>query len=251
MRKTLYSFLLLLMLTLTSKAVSAAEYVFVSLEFPPLEYAGKDGIPEGIAVSIVRRIMNTLGHTVDIKIHPWSRSLDLVRKGHVDAIFTAYRTPKRETFLDYSREILVPQTVSFYVRKGSQIEFYGDLNNLKGRRIGVVSTISYGPKFDQFRDQLNIQSVENIEQNFDKLLLGRIDLFISNKFVADWKLNTADSAKHIIRLPQEVEHVPSYIGFSKKRKLTDLRDAFDLELTKLKDSGEYAKLLEQYKITPH
>ena len=42
----------------------AVEYFFVTLEFPPLEYTGEDGTPQGIAVDLVTRIMNNLGHTV-------------------------------------------------------------------------------------------------------------------------------------------------------------------------------------------
>ncbi|MBW1801029.1 MAG: transporter substrate-binding domain-containing protein, partial [Deltaproteobacteria bacterium] len=122
----------------------AANYVFVTLEFPPLEYTGEDGNPRGIAVDMVKRIMNSLGHAVQIKVYPWQKALKMVRDGDADAIFTAYKTPERETFLDYSAEMLVPQIVGFYVKKGSPINFDGDLNTLRNTRIGVVSTISYG-----------------------------------------------------------------------------------------------------------
>ncbi len=248
MKKMLCPYLVSLMLALLSAIAAAEEYVFVSLEFPPLEYTDKDGTPQGNAVDIVRRIMAGLGHKLEIRIHPWSRSLDLVRKGYADAIFTAYITPERQKFLDYSAEVLINQTVSLYAKKDSPIVFSGDLAILKDKQIGVISTISYGTKFDRIRGQLNIQSVAKLEQNFDKLLLGRIDLFISNNFVADWKLKSTGLGEKIISLPQEVERVPSYIGFSKKQKLTGLRDAFDQELVKLKKSGEYEKLLAQYKM---
>ncbi|WP_020407189.1 substrate-binding periplasmic protein [Hahella ganghwensis] len=245
MKKLLYSYLVSLTL-LFPAGTNASEYVFVSLEFPPLEYTGDNGKPTGIAVDIVRKIMASLGHQVEINIHPWSRSLDLVRKGNADAIFTAYRTPERETFLDYSNEVLIQQTVSLYAKKGSTITFSGDLSTLRDKQIGVVSTISYGVRFDQLRESLNIQPVQKLEQNFQKLLLGRIDLFISSKWVADWKLQTAGMTDHITRLPTEVESIPSFIGFSKKQGLTRLRDDFDRELIKLKNNGEYEEILKRY-----
>lgn len=224
----------------------AENYVFVTLEFPPLEYIGEDGDPQGIAVDIVKRIMSSLGHTVNIKVYPWARALDMVRDGEVDAIFTIYKTPEREAFLDYSAEVLIPQIVAFYVKKGSPITFNGDLNALKDKQIGVISTISYGIKFDQMRAQLQLQRVERLEQNFQKLLSHRIDFLISNIYMADWELQKAQLSDEIVRLPQEVERVPSYIGFSKQRGLTTLRDQFDQELLKLKASGEYFEVIRTY-----
>jgi polar amino acid transport system substrate-binding protein len=229
----------------------AANYVFVTLEFPPLEYTGVDGNPKGIAVDMVKRIMSSLGHTVQIRVYPWPKALEMVRNGDADAIFTAYKTPERETFLDYSTEVLVPQIVGFYVKKGSPITFNGDLRTLRARHIGVVSTISYGPKFDQMRTQLQVEHVDRIEQNFQKLLSDRIDLMISNIHVADWELQKLQLREKIVRLPHEVERLSSYIAFSKQRSLTTLRDQFDQELRKLKANGEYDEVIGKYGIEIH
>jgi polar amino acid transport system substrate-binding protein len=229
-----------------SSKVAAEHYRFVTLEFPPLEYAGEDGTPQGIAVDIVTKIMNKLGHTVDVKLYPWARGLDMVKEGDADAIFTAYKNPERELFLDYSQQVLIPQIVCFYVKKGNPITFDGDLNTVKDKRIGIVSTISYGQKFDQFKPQLQLDRVEELEQNFKKLEAGRIDLVISNAYVAESTLGKLQSTDSFTRLPQEVERVPSYIGFSKKRGLAALRDQFDQELIKLKESGEYTEIMKKY-----
>lgn len=226
--------------------LEAANYVFVTLEFPPLEYTGEDGNPRGIAVDMVKRIMSSLGHEIQIKVYPWPKALEMVRAGDADAIFTAYKTPERETFLDYSKEVFIPQIVGFYVKKGSSITFNGDLHTLRTKHIGVVSTISYGPKFDQMGPQLQVEPVERIEQNFQKLLSGRIDLIISNIHVADWELQKLQLREEIVRLPHEVERVSSYIAFSKRRNLTTLRDQFDQELRKLKANGEYNIVIEKY-----
>jgi polar amino acid transport system substrate-binding protein len=229
----------------------AANYVFVTLEFPPLEYTGEDGNPKGIAVDMVKRIMNSLGHDVQIKVLPWPKALEMVRVGGADAIFTAYKTPEREAFLDYSAELFVLQTVGFYVKKGSPITFNGDLSKLRANHIGVVSTISYGPKFDRIRTQLQVERVERLEQNFQKLLANRIDLLISNVHVADWELEKLQLSEEIVRLPHEVERLPSYIAFSKRRNLKTLRDHFDQELRKMKTNGEYDKVIEKYGIDIH
>jgi polar amino acid transport system substrate-binding protein len=57
-----------------------------------------------------------------------------------------------------------------------------------------------------------------------------------------------DHADRIVRLPVPVESVMSYIAFSKGRKLTTLRDRFDVELRKFVLSDDYHHLLQRYHI---
>lgn len=232
----------------TQQQAHAAEYLFVTLEYPPLEYTGEDGAPQGVAVDLVTRIMDTLGHTVEIRFYPWELSLAMVKEGKADAIFTAYKNPERERFLDYSRQVLIPQLVSLYAKQGTRLTFAGDFATLQDRKIGVVSTISYGEKFDQYRSRLRLQRAVSLEQSFRQLLRGEIDLVISNSAEAETVLQAMHLTDAIIRLPQPVEKVPSYIAFSKQRHLTTLRDRFDQELARLKASGEYDDLLKQHNL---
>lgn len=226
----------------------ADNYFFVTLEYPPLEYKGKDGKAQGASVEIVTQIMMNLGHSVEIRVLDWTRALKMVKEGGADAIFTAYKNPERETFLDYSQHVFVPQIVCFYAKRGHNISFEGDFDKLKGNKIGVVSTISYGHKFDQARSRLYVETADKLEYNYRKLLEGSIDLVISNSFMAEKTLNQLKLTDEIVRLPQEIERVPSYIAFSKKRALSTLRDQFDRELIKFKTSGEYFRVMRKYGI---
>jgi polar amino acid transport system substrate-binding protein len=235
-----------------SNFAHAAHFNFVTLVFPPLEYENVKGEVKGIAVNIVTKIMKNLGHTVSIKIYPWNRSLNLVKVGKADAIFTAYKNPDRELFLDYSKEILIDQKISFYVKKNSQLNFDGDFKNLIGKSIGTLNTVSYGIDFDKARTEvpLNIQRVDELSLNFKKLKLGRIDYVISNRFSGSSIIKDLNFEDSIIELSKTVESVPSYIAFSKIRKLTELRDKFDAELMKLKKSGWYDEALSTANLNP-
>lgn len=246
MKKTIILTALFLNVLFIRSYTEAADYKFVTLEYPPLEYLGDDNNPRGIAVDIVKRIMDSLGHTVEIKLLPWSRALEIASAGEADAIFTIFKTPERENFLDYSTEVLVPQTVGLYVKKGSHITFNGDLNKLKDASIGVVSTISYGKRFDKMRSKLHIERADRLEKNFQKLLSGSIDIMICNTFEADWEIKRLHLEKDIVMLPREVESVSSYIAFSKKRNLKELRNKFDKKFRTLKSSGEYDEIFKKY-----
>lgn len=248
MKKCILPCLMFLTLLLCSN-LSAKEFKFVSFEFPPLEYTGKDGNPTGIIVDVVINVMNELGHDVTIKIYPWARSLKMVKSGKADAIFTAYKNEERLVFLDYSKQVLAPQRVVFYKRKGAAIDFDGDLLKLKNNKIGVISTISYGNKFDSVRDQLNIDRGNKLVPNFRKLMVGRLDLIISNLYTAEIAIKENGFSNQVVRLSEEVQSVPSYIAFSKKMDLSWLRDQFDEVLERMKKNGEYVAFMEKYGVS--
>jgi polar amino acid transport system substrate-binding protein len=226
-------------------------YSCVSFEYPPLIHQAAGGPPQGLAVEIVDRVFRKLGDTMQIRIFPWARALAMVGQGNADCIFTLYHAPERELFLDYSNEALVPQIIYFYARKGVLVEFDGDMASIKGFSVGTAHQINYGPKFEQARPRLNIDEAPTIEQNFMKLARGRVDLVPSNLYTASSTLALAsmkDYADRIVKLPVPVESVMSYIAFSKARKLTTLRDRFDVELRKFVLSDEYHRLLQRYNI---
>lgn len=229
---------------------SAAAYKFTTLDFPPLEYLDDKMQPTGAAVDIVKEVMKRLGHESSVELLPWTRSLNLVKEGKSDGVFTCYRTPEREAFLDFSTEVLIPQVVSLYVRKGDKLGFEGDLKALKGKTIGIVSTISYGTRFDEAKEthKLKTDRVESLDLNFKKLLSGRLDLVISNRYSAQVEIERMKIEDQVEEIRVPVEVIPSYVGWSKKNGLTGLRDQFDKELKSLKRSGRYDEILKQYKL---
>lgn len=225
---------------------SAASYFFVTFHYPPLAYEDGHGVARGASVRIVSRIMGRLGHECRIQVLPWTRALDMVRKGAADAIFTAYKNRERERFLLYSGEVLFPQAVYFYRKKGTDIRFDGDLEALIGLRIGVLSTISYGDRFDRFKHRLRLDKANKLAHNFEKLDLGRVDLVPSHIIVGDRVLEKMGLDRAIERMPVQLASVPSYIAFSRKKAHGDLIRDFDRELIRLKHQGAYADILKEF-----
>jgi polar amino acid transport system substrate-binding protein len=226
-------------------------FTCVALDYPPLIYKTGNGQPAGLAFDIVTRALQQLGHTVNVEIYPWSRALAMVQSGEADCIFTIYRTPERERFLEFSNESLVSQPIYLYAHKGREIHFDGDFDPIKGFRIGTAYKINYGPKFEQARSSLNIDEAPTIEQNFKKLAMGRVDLVPSYAHAAAFTLSSPalqGYADKIVRLPMPVDSVPSHIAFSRLMNLTALRDGIDAELRKISASGEYRQLLDNYRL---
>jgi len=220
----------------------------VTLEYPPYEYS-EDGKVKGMAVEVVKLIFKEMNQDISIELLPWARAIKYIEEGSRDAIFTAYKNPVRENFADYSTEVLMPQVVSFFVKKGSTINFDGDINKLSQYSIGVVRKISYGQKLDVAIKNGTFKRVDkanDVTQNFRKLIKGRIDIIPNSKYGGYHILKKLNQSNEVDELSVNVQSVPSYIAFSKKRNLKDIRDKFDIILKRLKDDGTYLQILKNY-----
>ncbi len=240
-----------LLLSCLAGTVVADNYHCVSLQYPPLIHQDDDGKVDGLAVELVTAVFKRMGHSVSVEVLPWARSLALMKAGERDCIFTIFRNAEREAFLDFNQHSIIPQVVYFYAQKRAQLKFDGNMGLLLQYRIGTVNKINYGPKFEENRSKMLLEEVGSLEQNFQKLALGRIDLVPSNFYTASFTLEQAEVkpyARHLVKLPVPLDTVPSFIGFAKERKLQALAAQFDVELKKVVRSGLYQKLLKKYNI---
>ncbi|WP_028866037.1 substrate-binding periplasmic protein [Psychromonas aquimarina] len=222
----------------------------VTLQYPPYEYRGEsEGEVKGIVVDIIEEVFKRLDVPINIKILPWARAIRYIEEGQADAVFTAFKNPVREQFADFSREILMPQTISLFVRSDSTIKYDGNLASLSNYTIGGVNSVSYGTTWDQaVKDGIitKLQLSNSGEQNMRKLLADRVPVIISNKYGAYDIARKMNQLVDIRELKPSLQSVPSYIAFSKKRNLTDLRDKFDITLREMKLDGSYEHIINAY-----
>ncbi|WP_147820525.1 substrate-binding periplasmic protein [Salidesulfovibrio onnuriiensis] len=239
---------LCLCLLLTALPVRAEEYQLTTLEYPPYEF--QHGLEvRGIAVEIVREAFRRMGHTVKITLLPWPRALERVREGEADGIFTAFRTRERLEFLDYCEEVLMPQTTSLFVRANSPIEFNGNLADLARYRFGMVRGVSYGEDFDKATSDGTLKNMDQSttgQQNMSKLLAGRFDILVSNRYGAWDILRIMEKQTQVRELEPSIEDVPSYLAFSKVRNLKALACRFDETLRQMKQDGAYQQFIDEY-----
>ena len=247
--KFLVSALLLgLWLAVGTVGTRADTLKLVTLSYPPYEYMEGDKV-EGIVVRLLREAFGRLGHDLEIEVLPWKRALLMARQGSVDGIFTVYKTEERLKFLDYSETVVMPQVVSIWALRGSDIPYDGTMASLSEVSIGVVHGVSYGEKADTAIEDGTLEKLDyapNSSHNIKKLLAGRTDAVIMNRYGAIYHLRLQDGFDKVEELRPEVSAVPSYVGFSKARNLTGLRDRFDEVMQAMIESGDYKKIVDNY-----
>lgn len=170
----------LVCLVATGAFAEPNKLVIATLEYPPFITTGPP--VGGPVVDRVRSVFARLGVEVDIVVYPIARGLSMVETGKVDAYFSLKRTPERERILLFTRQPLVTQTFVFFARADSKITWTGRMDELRNRRIGVVSSTSYGPLFDRAAKELliHLDEANTFEQNLAKLIAGRVDLVINS-----------------------------------------------------------------------
>lgn len=227
---------------------AASPLKLVTLQYPPYEFE-KDGEIQGIAVEIIREVFHRMNQPITISLHPWATALKQIENGEADAVFTAFKTPEREKFADYSKEVLITQSVSLFVKSDANITFDGDLIKMNQYAFGVVSGISYGRIFDDAVKNGMITKLvisDTGEMNMKKLLEGRCDILVSNTLGALDILGKMGAQNRVKALKPIMQSVPSYLAFSKKNNLIPIREKFDKILQEMIKDGSYDRIMNAY-----
>ncbi|WP_346353069.1 substrate-binding periplasmic protein [Azotosporobacter soli] len=214
--------------------------------YPPYEYEA-NGEAVGLSVEIVREGLRRAGYTATITIYPWARALKMIESGDVDAIFTVWKTPEREAFIDYSQAIATDRQL-ITVKKESAITFDGDLSKLSQYRIGVINGFSYGAPFDAAVKEgtIKVEEAVEVENNIEKLLSDRIDIYVEGEYVILHELKKAGKMYRVKSLRPAVNETDVYLGFAKKRELGAVRDKFDAALAEMKKDGTQQRIIDSY-----
>ena len=212
--------------------------------WPP--YYGPDLENQGYFTELSKKAFQRAGYQCEVMFVPWKRALEMAKAGHYDGVLGAFFNEERTQWFTYSDPISETHIV-FFTAKGRTIQ-YNSLKSLAHYKIGVINGYNYSPEFDN-AVFLQKEAVHTVSQNIQKLIMGRIDLFIDSKEVTLWTLRTK-FPEHIDKI-QVVEPAfkvnKLYIPISKEVPLheqivQDLNDG----IKKIKADGTFDTIMTHY-----
>lgn len=214
-------------------------------EWPPFLSAS---LPQQGAVALlIRDLFAEVGLKVSFTFLPWARAYhDTTNGKYVATAVWMFSQDRTKDFL-YSDAILDEKFVFFHLK---QRPFdWQQLSDLQGLLLGGGLGYSYGHDFDQAVSNgvFKISRVGSTEQNFRRLLAGRIDAFAEEISVGYHTL--------IHQLPEQVNaisHHPkpllinqSFLLFPRNHPESEqLRILFNQQLQQFKHSGRYETYFE-------
>lgn len=247
MRKTALILLFsvcLLHLTLT---IGLADEKTVTLVADPWQpYYGEDLPNKGFVAELITEAYKRSGYKTKYFFLPWARAINDVKAGKYDGVPTAWYNEERTKIYTYS-DPYIEGPIVLFTKKEKNIS-WKTLEDLKPYRIGVVRGYSYSPEFTA-ADYLNKDESSTIHNNINKLILGRVDLIVMDKYVGLYNINK-DFPEHrdnlkIIDKPLTVNKL--YMMFSQTvpgiKKKTD---AFNKGLADIKKDGTLDKILVKH-----
>ena len=205
---------------------------------PPYMF-NKDGNAAGIYPALIKAAFAHMNVAAILQPKPWARAIHEI-DGAVAGIGGIYKNSERLQKYDYSEPLLV-ETITLYFHKARPLP-YTRIEDLNGKRIGVMRGWSYGDEFDHARAAglFTVESVNSDEQNFQKLEAGRIDGVLAIGESVSALLETYPDIQYsIVPLTQ----APAFLAFAKSANRTTLLKQFDQTLKEMKASGEFKKII--------
>lgn len=199
----------------------------------------------GFLEEITKSAYSAVGYNIQIEYLPWARALEKVKNSNSDVLLGAQYTFERSKYLKYSDKIAESEMV-FFKRKSLKIK-YSTLEDLEGYTIGTIIKSIYTEEFDKAK-YLKKEPVSNYITNIDKLISGRIDLFLEKKNVVlkELEINYIEEKNKIDYLEKPLKKLEFYNCFSNKdpnyiKKLND----FNKGLSIIKKNGTYTKIMSK------
>lgn len=203
----------------------------------------------GLASRIVSEAFALQGYQVEYGFFPWARALLLAQTGEWDGSVVWHKTPEREVDFYFSDPVVENRDVFFHL-KSYAFEWQA-MEDLAGLRIGGTIDYNYGAAFMEAEQagQITVERIASDEQNFQKLLAGRLDIFPLDLEVGLSLLRerlTPAEAAQITYHPLAVQRSPFSLMLSKKiARNAELMTVFNAGLKALTDSGQVQQFIDE------
>lgn len=252
------SILLIGLLSIATQT-GAAQWRFVTEDFPPFTYPAQGSVSSaaganagGPLVEVVQTVCARLQQDCSIALYPWRRALRLAEQGQADGIFTLVRSPQREQIFHISR-MLVTSRYSVFARTDSSFVF-NQPSDLAGRLVGV-----YGPSGTSYVLSERLKSVPDVRLHLtadNRRLLrmlqsgrfGKEGLAVLNQDVA-WHL-IDDEQLTGVREAGEMGPITYGIGLSRSTISEAQFKAFEQALDDAIADGTVPAILRRHQLEP-
>lgn len=232
-----------LLLTFLSLRAQAESLRLVTEPWAPYVYL-QDGKPTGIDYEITALVFKRLGIDVEWQFLPWRRCLMMLQQGQADGALDIFESPERESELLYPSEPLSEVEFVLFQAK-ARPHLFNRLEDLRGLKVGVSPGFLYGKDFRQ-SNLFEREPAPSLEANLGKLLLGRVDLVITDRKVGRYALKEQGLEDQIEELPLVVSRDQQFLAVRRNAGMDLLVQRFAAELRRFKQEPAYAALLARY-----
>ena len=218
----------------------------------PYQYINPEDEVKGLEIDLVNAMAREVGCDISFVQDNWMNLLNGIRDGRIDLLGGATKTESRESYAIFSDNYR-NESFHLYVRS-DDIEKFADkslLELLEGEfRLGITEDYVYGDQVSALLDDekfsTKLLTVPIPEVNYYNLTQNVIDGFLEDPFVAAYTIRRKGLQGQIRSESIAIHSGDVAIMFSRKSVKPETVEAFNKALAKIKESGEYQKILEKY-----
>ncbi len=238
----------------TLEAQSNNPVIFVCDNYPPYYYLNEKKEVVGKSVAVLKKMAENLDLTPTFQCLPWNECLEKGKRGIVDGVVSLSKTKMREFTYYFPRVNLALSKWVIFNAPDYKGEGISSIEDLKGKRVGIVEGVAYPEKFMKYQDCQKITAKSTVEAM--KWLAngnGKVDLVVEDVAVGKYILNYLKKsddypkAKMIEVAPLILKIDPIYIGIPKlSSHAKELYQKIDEELLEMQNSGEIFRISSKY-----
>ncbi|WP_068826722.1 substrate-binding periplasmic protein [Pseudomonas sp. BMS12] len=219
-------------------------------EYPP--YLWRDPQSPQHLIGANADLLTLIGEQLGVKVEiihtgPWSRAQDEVRTGRVDLLAGAFLTLPRLETMDYVHPAFFNTPSVVWVNKDKVFPYSG-WEDLRERTGGTLVNNSFGQQFDSYaKANLNLEEVPSLTQAFQKLLLGRTDYVLYERYPGMALADTLGMLDSLETLEPPISSEGLFLTLSHNSACNDawLRGQLAKKMTELTSAGLPETLLQR------
>jgi polar amino acid transport system substrate-binding protein len=237
----------LCLMSVSTQAEESKAVHFVDSPYPPYSIGELGKAPTGgVAVELVNEIFNRLGVKLSIEMHPWKRTLKMAELGRADGITLLMRDEERSQYLTFSEVVFEGKEVFYYNRDRLKTFEWSSFADLEPYKIGLVNGYTYGEDFLKAIDifGLKVEYDDSDDICLQKLMAGRIDLFLVDDLVSKTQIAQNDDMKKSLAVSSKpVTVYPYYVAFSRQSQAKDLLPEINRVISEMKADGSIDRVV--------
>lgn len=239
----------LFLATVVSLSTMSASYacdIKISWEpWQPYQFKDSAGKLSGLDIELTEAVVKEAGCKATFVEMPWNRQLSSAEAGDVDVVMGAGKSAEREKFANFSNGYR-NEINALFVKKGTgaDIKTVADLGKA-GTKIGITRGSFYSDEVEAMKAKFD-GSADVDELNVKKVLAGRLDGFIMDKYTGVSLVKSQNASDKIEVHPVTISSGDVYLLVSKKTKTAGLVEKLNEGLKKVKASGAHAKIVAKY-----
>ncbi|WP_439859748.1 substrate-binding periplasmic protein [Pseudomonas sp. MBLB4136] len=231
---------------LSSPAPASDRIQIVTEELPPYNMT-EDGRLTGMSTEVVQAVLEEVGVQANIQSMPWARAYDIALNSENVLIYSIARTRQREQLFKWVG-IVAPMRWHLYSLPQRNIQ----LRRLDDARRYQIATVKQDAGEQHllargFAIGKNLQSSNKYAHNYEKLTLGRVDLWIANELNARYLARRAGAEVPVpvLSLPDLADDDGLSMAFSLQTS-DALVERFRQGLKTVRDNGTYATIAKRW-----